>query len=354
MSRFTVLRRGRRWGAVASALCVVACAPGVRPGGQITPRAGRVSDGVIAHDLAELDRLAAPVEAMAGESPARRYMRERTRAMAGLARDAYERNDDGGLIDLLLAQREIAAPRRVPRTRRADLWALLDSAAAAPALVAARSGDVVALEVALLRAQYDVLGAPRCDAWEAEAVRLAALVRAPMILAAAPPARPAPPVPPAPVAPASPVVAPPAPSVVPVVRELRGVPSRVHFALDKSDLSAATRRVLDVVVDSLRAFPTVRLVLEGNTDQRGSVEYNAALSKRRAASVMAYLQTKGLAADRVSIRALGKSQLLTSVEDPREFARNRRVQLRYFTPDGRELPVVNQIDDLQVEGRRPR
>jgi outer membrane protein OmpA-like peptidoglycan-associated protein len=348
MIGLTSVRRAGRWASVGTVILSAACATAVRPGGEVASRAARVSDVVIARDLARLDSLAGPSVAPAGELPSRWYLRERTRAMAGLARDAYQRNDDGALTDLLLRQGEVAAVPRLSRTRRTDLWTLLDSATAVPALVAARGAELIALEVALLRAQHDVLGAPRCDAWEGEAVRIAALVRTPLLVARAP--APAPAVPPA--AAPTPVPTPVAP-VAPVMRELRGVPSRVHFALDRSDLAPATKRVLDMVVDSLRAYPDVRLVLEGNTDQRGSVEYNAALSRRRAVSVMEYLRTKGLDPARVEIRALGKTQLETTVEAAGEFARNRRVQLRYFLPSGRELPVTNQVSDLQVERRRP-
>jgi outer membrane protein OmpA-like peptidoglycan-associated protein len=131
----------------------------------------------------------------------------------------------------------------------------------------------------------------------------------------------------------------------------------VHFALDRHDLAPASRNVLAALVDSLRYFPTVQIVLEGHTDLRASVEYNLALSRRRTLSVKSYLELLGIDPSRIRIVAQGKSQLRTTGTDPLAHARNRRVQLRYFTPDGRELEATQLLDDLQLESRpvrRPR
>jgi outer membrane protein OmpA-like peptidoglycan-associated protein len=152
------------------------------------------------------------------------------------------------------------------------------------------------------------------------------------------------------------VVPPPPPVRVepPTPSELRGVPSMVHFALDRHDLSPASRSVLAALVDSLRAFPTVKVVLEGHTDLRASVAYNLALSRRRTQSVQAYLQQLGIDPGRISIVAQGKSQLVKTGTDVLSHARNRRVQLRYFKEDGSELEATQLLDDLQLEGPRVR
>ena len=331
--------------AATLALSCAACTPAAQPGARFTPLAARTSDAVITKDLARFDSAASALAPRASDAPAARLARARAASYVSLARDAYERNDDGTLTALLLAQSQAPAAGALAHARRPDLWALLDSAAAVPSIAAQHAPQLVALETALLRAQYEVLGAPRCNEWEATAVTLAADIRR-----IPPPPPPAPAPAPAPPTPAPAPAAAPAPRVAP--KELHGVPSRVHFALDKSELAPASRRVLDALLDSLTAFPTVRVVLEGNTDQRGSVEYNAALSRRRALSVQGYLVSKGLDAGRISIKALGKSQLETTEMEVTSLARNRRVLVRYFAPDGREIPAVSQLDDLQVEKKR--
>jgi outer membrane protein OmpA-like peptidoglycan-associated protein len=64
-----------------------------------------------------------------------------------------------------------------------------------------------------------------------------------------------------------------------------------------------------------------------------------------------YLTTKGIASSRLRIDALGETQLDTKEGSVVELARNRRVTLRYFAPDGQEIPALQQLDDLQLERR---
>jgi OmpA-OmpF porin, OOP family len=228
------------------------------------------------------------------------------------------------------------------RTRRPELWALLDSLAQRPVLSSALQQGALALEIALVRANAPLLGAPSCDDWDNAAVKLAAQLRALADTVVAAPAAP----------PAVPMVVPPTAPVSPA--ELRAVPSRVHFAYDQSQLAPASKRVLDALADSLAQYPAVQVYLEGHTDPRGSVAYNAALSQRRVQAVYAYLRSKGLAASRLNTAALGKSKLESTSAAVRDLARNRRVTMRFVAPDGREIPTVVQLDDLQVEPRAPR
>ena len=291
-------------------------------------RRGRVTDAIIARDLARFDSLA------------QRAPSVRSAAIISLAREAYERNDDSGLAALLLGQADQRTSVASLRTRRPELWALVDSASQRRDLSDAVSAQVVALETALIRANSPVLGAPSCAAWEERAAMIARSVRVPAPVASAPP--------PAPTPVPTPVVVPVAPLTP---KELRAVPSRVHFAYDKSVLTSKSRAVLDALVDSLQSYPDVRIFLEGHTDPRGSAEYNVALSTRRVSAVHDYLISKGLSTSRFSIAALGKSKLETSEGGLRNLARNRRVTLRYVGPDGREIPTVVQLDDLQIERR---
>lgn len=303
-----------------------------------TPLPDRISDSVVTGDL---QRFAV----MAEES--RRSGALRRASYIGLAREAYERNDAGTVTTLMLAVAD--GQVAVPRTKRAALWSLLDSTRTSPEYAHADGVLVADLETALVRSQYPVLGAPNCEAWESEADRLALLIRGrraepvPVIVEIA-------------VIPPPPVIAPPAPIIIApeAPPELHGIPSMVHFALDRSFLAPASRAVLDVLVDSLQRFPKVRIVLEGHTDLRASVDYNLALSRRRTMSVRAYLMAKGVQEARISIVAQGKSRLETEGVGLTDHARNRRVQLRYYAPDGREIEAMQLLDDLQLESTRLR
>lgn len=292
-------------------------------------RRARVSDAIVARDLARFDSLA------------RTISNTRLAIYADLAREAYERNDDGALTSRLL---DIAEGKRSPRDIRAnrgDLWAVLDSVLARTDLTGSEKNSIEVLELFLVRAGVPLLGAPACKSYEKAAEQLAAQLRRP----------------PAPVAPApepAPVVPAPraAPAVPLVPAELRAVPSLVHFALDKSLLAPPTRKVLDAVVDSLAHYRGVTVVLEGHTDIRGSAAYNEALSNRRVSAVRDYLVAKGLGASRISTKAMGKSKLDTDQTGVRDHALNRRVVLRYFAADGKEIPTLAQLDDLQLEKKK--
>ncbi len=291
---------------------------------QLSARAARLSDEIVAGDLARFDSLM------------RVATSARSVALVGLARDAYERNDDGVLTSRLLAMSGATRADADARRRRPELWALLDSVQHRQGLSATARKQAVALEVALLRAGSPLLGAPSCDQWERSAVSIAQQLRAAPV--------------PTPTTQPVVTVAPPPPSpAAPAV--LHAVPSRVHFALDQSVLAPASRRVLDALADSLSNYTGVRMEMDGHTDTRGSVAYNAALSQRRAVAVRDYLVGKGLDATRLSTKALGKSTLEWQATDVASHARNRRVTFRFFDAQGREIPTLVQLDDLQPERR---
>lgn len=63
----------------------------------------------------------------------------------------------------------------------------------------------------------------------------------------------------------------------------------VHFASDKAFVEPCMRHVLGMVAEYARQHKDEKLVVVGNTDRRGSEEYNLSLGDRRARSVYAYL-----------------------------------------------------------------
>ncbi len=351
----------RRIGAFVAvvASCTVAAPAVAQSLPRLSPIKERLSDESIARDMRVFDSLetvsrgavtgpAALLESLRAHvmgPGAEKWLRARHAAYVGLARDAYERNDAGALTTRLLAAG--VGDSLAPRTRRPELWALFDSVTPPALMEPELRSSLVALESALIRSQSPILGAPNCAAWDIEADRLAVEVRMRLV----PPPTVAVEVIVAPV-PLAPVPAPVAPAPLRVPAELHGIPSMVHFALDKSFLAPASRRVLDVMVDSLRRFPDVQIVLEGHTDLRASAAYNLALSRRRTVSVQNYLIGKGIDVSRIRIVAQGKSHLEMVGTGVVDHARNRRVQLRYFAPDGREIPALSLLDDLQLETYR--
>lgn len=72
--------------------------------------------------------------------------------------------------------------------------------------------------------------------------------------------------------------------------------------------------------------------VEGHCDERGTTEYNLALGERRATSVKAYLQTKGVAPSRISTRSYGEERPQSTGSNETAWAQNRRAVIRISYP----------------------
>jgi peptidoglycan-associated lipoprotein len=100
---------------------------------------------------------------------------------------------------------------------------------------------------------------------------------------------------------------------------------RIHFALDRSDLSPDARAILAAKVEILRSASDLTLRIDGHADERGSDEYNLALSKRRAAEAKRFLITQGIDARRLESVGYGEEQPLDRASEETAWAMNRRV-----------------------------
>jgi peptidoglycan-associated lipoprotein len=98
----------------------------------------------------------------------------------------------------------------------------------------------------------------------------------------------------------------------------------VHFAYDKSDLTAASREALDDKVNVFRANPAMRILIVGHTDDRGTGAYNLALGTRRAEVVRDYLVAQGVASSRIELETRGETQPMASGNSEGAMAQNRR------------------------------
>ncbi len=98
----------------------------------------------------------------------------------------------------------------------------------------------------------------------------------------------------------------------------------IHFDFDKSELSDEARATLDSKLPILRANPTLRLRIEGNTDERGTEEYNLALGQRRAAAAKRYLVNQGIAESRIETISYGEERPAAQGHDESAWAQNRR------------------------------
>jgi len=98
----------------------------------------------------------------------------------------------------------------------------------------------------------------------------------------------------------------------------------VHFDFDKYDIRPADAEILKANSAFLKKYPSVKIQIEGHCDERGTNEYNLALGERRANSTKKYLNSLGIAADRVSTISYGEEKPLDPAHNEDAWAKNRR------------------------------
>ncbi len=98
---------------------------------------------------------------------------------------------------------------------------------------------------------------------------------------------------------------------------------RVYFDYDRAEVKPEAARVLDGQAQWLQAHPRLNLRIEGNADERGTREYNLALSQRRADAVRDYLAQRGVTASRLNTIGYGKERPVDSSGTEDGMAKNR-------------------------------
>jgi len=102
------------------------------------------------------------------------------------------------------------------------------------------------------------------------------------------------------------------------------VGDRVFFDYDKYDIKPAGKATLDKQAAWLKRFGQWKVVVEGHADERGTREYNIALSERRANSVKGYLVNQGIPANRITTIPYGKERPVALGSNEAAWAQNRR------------------------------
>lgn len=101
--------------------------------------------------------------------------------------------------------------------------------------------------------------------------------------------------------------------------------SPLYFDFDQARLSSDMMAVADQNAAFLQQNPSMHVRLEGNSDQRGTNEYNMALSERRAVNVRNYLENLGIDANRIRTIAYGEERPLFPGTTEEDYKYNRRV-----------------------------
>lgn len=103
----------------------------------------------------------------------------------------------------------------------------------------------------------------------------------------------------------------------------------IYYEYDKAEITAEGKKIIEANAEYLRSHPGVKVVVEGNADERGSAEYNVALGQRRADSVSKIMSLLGILSDRVETVSYGKEKPKVTGHDESSWSQNRRSDIVY-------------------------
>ena len=103
--------------------------------------------------------------------------------------------------------------------------------------------------------------------------------------------------------------------------------NKINFATSKAELRGAqTYDLLNNLASAANQCASFRITVVGHTDSRGDEAYNQWLSESRANSVVDYLVTQDVSADRITARGMGETRPIASNETASGLAANRRIE----------------------------
>jgi peptidoglycan-associated lipoprotein len=104
----------------------------------------------------------------------------------------------------------------------------------------------------------------------------------------------------------------------------------IYFDFDKSDIKPEYADIVKLGAQTLSARPGIKVKLEGNTDERGTREYNIGLGERRAQAVRRALMLQGVAQTQITTVSFGAERPAAEGDDETAWAKNRRVEVVYL------------------------
>ncbi len=103
----------------------------------------------------------------------------------------------------------------------------------------------------------------------------------------------------------------------------------IYFAFDSSEISGENATLVSAHAHYLVAHPNMHVRLEGNTDERGSREYNIGLGERRAQAVRRSMLLQGVAESQLATVSYGAERPAVDGHDEAAWGKNRRVMINY-------------------------
>ena len=104
----------------------------------------------------------------------------------------------------------------------------------------------------------------------------------------------------------------------------------IYFDFDKSEIKPEFADIVTTAAHNLTANPKLKMKLEGNTDERGTREYNIGLGERRAQAVRQALMLQGVADSQITTVSYGEERPAVTGHSEAAWSKNRRVDIVYL------------------------
>ena len=103
----------------------------------------------------------------------------------------------------------------------------------------------------------------------------------------------------------------------------------IYFDYDSNLVKEEYRPLVAAHAKYMSGDPKAKMIIQGNTDERGGREYNLALGQKRAESVRKALALLGVSDSQMEAVSLGKEKLADAGHDDSAHSRNRRAEIVY-------------------------
>jgi peptidoglycan-associated lipoprotein len=105
----------------------------------------------------------------------------------------------------------------------------------------------------------------------------------------------------------------------------------VYFDLNEYTVQTKYQKQLSAHASFLKANPKQKIIIQGNTDERGTAEYNLALGQRRSDAVRQSLNLMGVSDGQMEAVSFGKEKPKAEGDNEAAWAENRRADIVYIT-----------------------
>ena len=105
----------------------------------------------------------------------------------------------------------------------------------------------------------------------------------------------------------------------------------VYFDLNEYTVQTKYQKQLSAHASFLKANPQQKIIIQGNTDERGTAEYNLALGQRRSDAVRKSLNLMGVSENQMEAVSFGKEKPTAEGDNEAAWAENRRADIVYNT-----------------------